>query len=268
MFERAQFTLRKLTLVTLALGLSALAAAGTATQEKTPVIADHGDPYTLSTDPVSGKALGKLEDQITLRHQGREFRFANEENSKAFQSSPETHVARVDKQIIAAQGKAYPLTTCPVSGEKLGAMGDPLDLVVGNRLVRVCCKGCIKGVLKDRDAAIAKLDAAVVKSQLATYTSKICAVSGRELGGMGKPIDLVIANKLVRLCCKGCIKKVKADPLKYLGASSEVAGGKAAGGCCSESGEAAGAKKAGGCGGVGGEPVKLPNSTCARETRG
>lgn len=260
MFERAQFTLRKLSLVSLALGLSALAAAGTATQEKSPVIADHGDPYTLPTDPVSGKALGKLGDQIILRYLGREFRFANKENSKAFLGSPETYVALVDKRIISAQGKGYPLTTCPVSDEKLGGMGEPVDLVVGNRLLRVCCKGCVKGVMKDRDAAIAKLDAAVVKSQLASYTSKTCAVSGRELGGMGKPIDVVIANKLVRLCCKGCIKKLKADPLMYLADGGTKSTAKKAGGCCSDGGNATDTKQPSGCCGIGSKGEKTSDT--------
>lgn len=45
--------------------------------------------------------------------------------------------------------KPYPLTTCIISGEKLGSMGKPAVLVVEGQEVRFCCKGCIKDFNKD-----------------------------------------------------------------------------------------------------------------------
>ena len=39
---------------------------------------------------------------------------------------------------------------------------------------------------------------------------------------MGDPIDVVIANRLVRLCCDGCIDKLRADPMGYLGMLGEA----------------------------------------------
>lgn len=56
-----------------------------------------------------------------------------------------------------AEGQAaYPLTTCVVSGEKLGSadMGPPIDYIhkesgKPDRLVRFCCKGCIRDFKKD-----------------------------------------------------------------------------------------------------------------------
>ena len=49
-----------------------------------------------------------------------------------------------DAAIIAAQLPSYPLNVCPISGEELGGMGDPINLVVEGKLVRVCCNGCVK----------------------------------------------------------------------------------------------------------------------------
>lgn len=46
-------------------------------------------------------------------------------------------------------GESYPSKTCPVSGEALGSMGDPITVAVGNHLVKLCCAGCAKGVAKD-----------------------------------------------------------------------------------------------------------------------
>jgi hypothetical protein len=60
---------------------------------------------------------------------------------------------------------AYPLTTCLVSGEALGSMGETfvhLHKTEGqpDREVRLCCKGCLQKFAKDPAKYIAKLDAA------------------------------------------------------------------------------------------------------------
>ena len=67
-----------------------------------------------------------------------------------------------------AKKAAYPLTTCVVSGEKLGEMGDAIKYQYQGREVQFCCKGCIKAFEKDPakylklidDATKAKADAA------------------------------------------------------------------------------------------------------------
>ena len=41
-----------------------------------------------------------------------------------------------------APKKAYPLDTCVVSGEKLGAMGKPVVFEYGGRELRFCCPAC------------------------------------------------------------------------------------------------------------------------------
>jgi hypothetical protein len=38
-------------------------------------------------------------------------------------------------------------------------MGEPLDYVVGNRLIRLCCRGCVRDFVKTPTAYLAKLDA-------------------------------------------------------------------------------------------------------------
>lgn len=44
---------------------------------------------------------------------------------------------------------------------------------------------------------------------------KTCPVMGEPLGSMGAPVKLVVGPKPVFLCCRGCIKKVQAEPRKY-----------------------------------------------------
>src|SRR5690606_31851981 len=75
-------------------------------------------------------------------------------------SDPEKYMKKLDDAVIAAQSKDYPLATCPVSDEKLGDHGTPVEYVVANRLVRLCCKGCVGAVEKDPLKFISLVDKA------------------------------------------------------------------------------------------------------------
>ncbi|MCC7171389.1 MAG: hypothetical protein IT459_13155 [Planctomycetes bacterium] len=102
-------------------------------------------------------------------------------------------------------------------------MGDPIDYIYGNRLVRFCCKGCIGKFGKDSKKFLAQLDAAVVEKQKASYSAETCVVSGEKLGAMGDPIEYVVGNRLVRFCCKACVEKFEKDPLAHLAKLTQVA---------------------------------------------
>ena len=198
-----------------------------------PIAQDHdhgheagGDPYLLDTDPVSGKKLGPVKTQVVVTHEGRELRFSSEETLSAFRSDPAKYLAQVDAKLVQQQLPFYPLETCPVSGEELGGMDEPIDFVYRNRLVRFCCKGCVRKFQKEPAKFLGELDRAVIAAQKSEYPLQTCLVSGEELGGeMGEPIEYVLGNRLVRLCCKGCKKKIAADPLSYLAKLDEAAKG-------------------------------------------
>ena len=49
----------------------------------------------------------------------------------------------------AADVKPYPLTTCIVSGEKLGGMGKPYVFEKNGQEIKFCCKNCLKDFNKD-----------------------------------------------------------------------------------------------------------------------
>ena len=159
-----------------------------------------------------------MDELVVIEREGRGRRFNSDESLQAFREGPAKVLAKVDAAMIRQQLPFYPLETCPVSGEKLGEMGEPVDLVHKNRLIRFCCKGCKPKFLENPGKFVAALDAAVVASQGPKYPLETCVVSGEELGGeMGDPIDFVVGNRLVRLCCKSCKKKIVEDPLAYLG---------------------------------------------------
>ena len=61
---------------------------------------------------------------------------------------------------VAAYQETGRLKTCPVSGEKLGEMGDAYTFTYKDQEVKLCCKGCKKDFDKNPDKYIAKIRAA------------------------------------------------------------------------------------------------------------
>jgi len=117
-----------------------------------------------------------------------------------------------DAAALGGQLVHYPLEDCLVSGQPLGSMGEPVDMLVDGRLVRLCCAGCIGALEADPDAAIEKLNAGIVERQAERYPLGNCMISGAELGSMGEPLNVFHENRLARLCCAGCLDAFNADP--------------------------------------------------------
>lgn len=189
-----------------------------------------GDVFTLDTCPVSGAKLGSMGDPVVKTYDGREIRFCCAGCPAKFEADPESYLQKINAALVEQQKPFYPLGTCVVSGEKLGGdMGEPVDRVYNNRLVRFCCKGCVNEFAKDPAKYIAKLDQAVIEKQKDSYPLDVCVVSGEKLGGdMGEPIDYIVGNRLVRFCCKGCVKQFEKTPAKYLSTLDDALAGKQA----------------------------------------
>lgn len=88
---------------------------------------------------------------------------------KKVRQDPAKYIAILDEAAIAKQKADYPLTTCVVSGQALGSMGEPVDVVIAGQLVRLCCKGCESKLEADPAAALAKV-ADSRKAKAATST--------------------------------------------------------------------------------------------------
>lgn len=114
------------------------------------------------------------------------------------------------------KGDIYTLTTCPVSGEKLGSRGEPVVKTYDGREVRFCCQGCVPKFEESKAEYWKKIDAAMVKQQKELYPLTTCVVSGEELGSRGEPVDKVYKNRLVRFCCAGCPAAFEKEPGKHL----------------------------------------------------
>lgn len=124
-------------------------------------VAKKADAYPLEICPVTGGKLGSMGKPYVHTYQGREVRLCCKGCVKAFEKDAAKHLKTMDEAIIKKEKKDYPLTTCAVSGDKLGEMGEPIDYVArNNHLVRLCCKGCIKQIEKDAKPVLKKVDEA------------------------------------------------------------------------------------------------------------
>ncbi len=76
---------------------------------------------------------------------------------------------------------------------------------------------------------VTEKDAAWVANAKAEYPTTSCVVSEDKLGGdMGKPADFIYRetgkpDRLIRFCCKDCVKDFNKDPQKYLKTLDEAA---------------------------------------------
>jgi hypothetical protein len=81
----------------------------------------------------------------------------------------------------------------------------------------------------------AKADADVIAKARATYPLKTCLVSDEALGSMGEAVGYIHRaagkpERVIFVCCEGCIDDFKAEPAKYLKKVDDAAKAKGASG--------------------------------------
>ncbi len=180
------------------------------------VIREQLPSYPLDACLISCKPLDSKGDPINMVVDGRLVRVCCKRCAKKVNEDPAAAIKLVDTQVVKAQKASYPLDKCVISGEPLGSMGDPVNIVVGTRLLRVCCKSCTKKVTKDPAPYLATINAALIEAQLATYPLDTCVVSGKEMSEVEEPVNLLYGTQLVRVCCKRCVKGFHKEPAPFL----------------------------------------------------
>ncbi len=96
---------------------------------------------------------------------------------------------------------------CPVSGNRLGSMGDPIKVKAGEMDLYLCCEGCKDGKVNNEHWA-------TIYGNIARAQG-ICPVMEKELPPNAK--SAVIDGQLVFVCCPPCTKKIEQEPAKFLG---------------------------------------------------
>lgn len=181
-----------------------------------------GDAYTLGTCPISGDKIGGMGDAVAKVYDGREVRFCCKSCVEDFEKDKAAAWAKIDEQMVKDQLPFYPLETSVVSGK---ALKTPVNYVWNNRLVRLADESEKAEFQKDTAKYIAALDKAVIEKQSASYALKNCPM-------MGDPIDaadhknVVVANRLVEVCCAKCAGRVRQNPAKALAALAPAPGAK------------------------------------------
>lgn len=119
--------------------------------------------YPLDYCVVSGEKLDAMGDPVVKMYDGREVKFCCNMCVKKFEKDKAKYSKKLNDAIIASQKPNYPMETCVVSGEPLvhSEMGDPVNYVYQNRLVRFCCNHCASDFTKNPDKFLQKLDAAL-----------------------------------------------------------------------------------------------------------
>ncbi|MCC6785293.1 MAG: hypothetical protein IT457_20755 [Planctomycetes bacterium] len=192
--------------------------------------------YPLATCIVSGDALPEGSPDFVVA--GRRFRTCGEDCRAKLEKEPGAFVAKLDAALIAAQLPQYPLAHCPITGKVLGAMGEPVRLVLDDTLVQLCCAGCVPSAQARAAAIVEGLHDQAYAAQRAGYARKTCVISDHELGP--DAVDVMVGTRLVRLCCEDCLDALAKSPQTALAALPPVV--------AREGARPAGATAASGCG--------------------
>ena len=116
-------------------------------------------------------------------------------------------------------GEAYPLDTCPVSGEKLGA--DAVTVVLSGMKeanlngtqMKFCCSKCEAAFKADPAKFMTKVNEQIAKAAT-NFPMTTCAVMTDEAVDASSK-TVVYHNRVYRLCCKKCVAKFEQNPAKY-----------------------------------------------------
>ena len=198
--------------------VAALSAALAPLAPRTPAPAagsDYsGDPYPLETCPVSGEKLGKdavtvvLEGMKDAKLNGTQVKFCCPKCVEGFKADPAKYTGKMNEAIVKAAGE-YPIKACIVMTDEV-IDSDAKIVVHHNRVYRLCCKKCVTRFERDPSKYVQEFESRVIAAQKAAYKATTCPVSGKPLGDGA--VDMVLKDRLVRVCCPGCVGAVKADP--------------------------------------------------------
>ena len=95
---------------------------------------------------------------------------------------------------------------CPVSGQDLGTMGEPIKVQVGEQTVFLCCQGCQSKQIKSEHWQTIQTRQAKAQG--------ICPIMEKEVDASMQATT--VAGYPIFVCCPPCIPKIQAAPEKSL----------------------------------------------------
>lgn len=116
------------------------------------------------------------------------------------------------------KGDPYPLTTCAVSGQPLGSMGDPIITEIEGREIRLCCASCQPKLQNDTAAVLKKVDEKIAEDQAPFYPLTKCLVTNESLfdGEKFIGVNMIFKNRLIRVKDEAAADRFRANPKRLL----------------------------------------------------
>jgi YHS domain-containing protein len=116
-------------------------------------------------------------------------------------------------------GEAYPLDTCPVSGEKLGkdavttVLTDMKDTRLNGTQMKFCCAKCETAFKADPAKYMTKVEDEIKKSAPAYPLTTCLIMTDESIDDSAKAV--VFHNRVYKFCCKKCIATFEKNPAKF-----------------------------------------------------
>jgi len=164
------------------------------------------------TCPVMGKPVDAKSESLVV--DGRRVFICCPPCGPKIQADPATWFAKIDANrmsSVADQLQIAAQKICPVTGEELGSMGQPVKVMVGDEMAFLCCAGCTK---KQIDGTHWK----TVQANLAAAQG-ICPVMEKPLPE--NPESVVVNGRRIFVCCPPCIKKIQDNSAIFTAKSNE-----------------------------------------------
>ena len=172
------------------------------------------DPLGLC--PKSGSdaaAMGKVTRRVI---NGVDVSFCCPPCIKPYEDDYAAYRKQIAGQIVVLELPYYPTDRCIVTGEELGKETSAIDHVLGNRLVRLVNEDAVAKLEADPDTYNRKLDRIIIEAERKDYPLTTCVVQGSPLDPKRPPAEVVVGNRLMKLCCGGCAGKIRATPYLYV----------------------------------------------------
>ncbi|MFV1965364.1 MAG: hypothetical protein ACC628_08070 [Pirellulaceae bacterium] len=101
---------------------------------------------------------------------------------------------------------------CPVSGQKLGAHGQPIPVKLGEEEVYLCCQGCTGRNVNTQHWQTIHTNFARSQGSCPVMKEKLPA----------SPKWAIADGRIVYVCCPSCVEKVAEDPKPYIKAVDDL----------------------------------------------
>ncbi|MDP7006261.1 MAG: hypothetical protein QF718_08645 [Phycisphaerales bacterium] len=186
-----------------------------------PTLSFGGEPVNefcpFTGNPVNQEVTAQVGDDVVAFCCGgclNGFKKWDEARKVAYVAEQKTEKVQIETALAVTT--PYLLDTCPITGKKLGSMGEPPVEIIDGREVRFCCAGCIPEFKANKDAKFKEIDAKMIAQQLPYYPIDTCVVSGDKLDAKGAAVDFIYGNRLFRTCCNDCKDEFLANPAKFV----------------------------------------------------